>query len=58
MRVRAWEWVDSLSWSDLGELGDQLVLGTFDWTDWFDRRPEPGFLAEADERRIQREIVG
>jgi hypothetical protein len=27
-----------------GQLGDQLVLGEFDWMDWFADRPHPDFL--------------
>ena len=27
-----------------GELGDQLVMGDFDWMDWFSDRPHPDFL--------------
>ena len=27
-----------------GELGDQLVLGDFDWMDWFSDKPHPDFL--------------
>ena len=27
-----------------GELGDQLVEGSFDWMDWFSDRPRPDFL--------------
>ena len=27
-----------------GELGDQLVEGSFDWMDWFSDKPSPDFL--------------
>ena len=27
-----------------GQLGDQLVVGDFDWMDWFSDRPHPDFL--------------
>jgi hypothetical protein len=27
-----------------GQLGDQLVMGDFDWMDWFSDRPHPDFL--------------
>ena len=27
-----------------GDLGDQLVLGEFDWMDWFSDKPHPDFL--------------
>jgi hypothetical protein len=27
-----------------GQLGDQLVMGDFDWMDWFDDKPHPDFL--------------
>lgn len=33
-----------LSRHDKEELGDQLVLGEFDWMDWFSDRPHPDFL--------------
>jgi hypothetical protein len=56
-RERAEEWIDSMSSHDLGELGDEFVLGTFDWRDWLNSKPSGEFLRAADERRIYREIM-
>jgi hypothetical protein len=33
-----------LSREDKQKLGDQLVLGEFDWMDWFSDKPHPDFL--------------
>jgi hypothetical protein len=39
-----------------GELGDALVLGTFDWLDWTDQPHPPGMLAALDRLRMNWEI--
>lgn len=40
----------------LWELGDALVLGSFDWREWgFESRPSSAFLNGADEERIRLE---
>jgi hypothetical protein len=39
-----------------GELGDALALGDFDWRDWIDEPPLPGFFTELDNLRINWEI--
>lgn len=41
-----------LSTFDRFELGDQLVLGDFDWRDWFETKPSRAFLDELDNERI------
>jgi hypothetical protein len=43
---RFWDGLDNQS---RGEIGDQLVLGTFDWLDWgFERKPTRSFLTWLD----------
>lgn len=56
-RTEAFRWVDSLSSRDLGELGDALVLGEYDWRDWFNEKPSRAFMSAVEERRIYREIM-
>jgi hypothetical protein len=34
------------------ELGNALVLGYFDWTDWLDTKPTAAFLSEVDRERM------
>lgn len=36
-------WFESLPVSDKWAIGDALVLGGFDWRDWFADPPPPGF---------------
>lgn len=57
------EWVRQLSMPEVFELGDALVLGTFDWTEWLPRwgiehKPSSAFLRAADQECILREEVG
>lgn len=47
---RLWQ---GLSEEQRGELGDQLVLGGFDWMDWMEEPPPKGFLVALDEERIR-----
>jgi hypothetical protein len=54
-RGRARKFVASLDRSTLGELGDQLVLGEFDWREWFDTKPSGVFMRAVDDERILRE---
>lgn len=44
-------WARLGSW-ERGELGNQLVLGDFDWRDWLDKKPSRVFLDEVDRERI------
>lgn len=39
------------------QLGDDLVLGEFDWRDWFDKKPEPAFMNELDQLRMHWEAA-
>ena len=57
-RERAREWVKSLDHTQLGDLGDQPVLGDFDWRYWFHTKPSQVFMDEADYQRILREELG
>ncbi len=52
MQKRAKEFWQGLSSVQRGELGDALVLGTLDWSEWLERKPLPGFWAEVDQLRI------
>lgn len=51
-RARAREWFKSLDSLAKWDLGDQLVLGDFDWRDWFDDKPSGVFMNEVDRERI------
>lgn len=48
----ALEFWSALSREDRGAVGDQLVLGEFDWRDWLHERPPPGFARAVDDLRI------
>lgn len=55
-------WFKSLVDADKWELGDQFVLGTFDWRDWADmagwsKKPSRAFLQGAETARLQWEMV-
>jgi len=52
VREKAQEFWDSLSPSQRWDIGDELVLGTFDWRDWLPSKPEPGFLNHVDYLRM------
>lgn len=49
IRTRARAWIRSLDRATVGRFLDDNVLGAFDWMDWFDDRPERGFVAAACE---------
>lgn len=52
-REKAKRFWDSLDSQSRGEIGDQLVLGTFDWRDWgFERKPTRSFLTWLDYYRM------
>lgn len=56
-RDKAKRWWDQLSTAERNDLGDDLVLGSFNWKDWGLRRsPSSVFLNEVDELRIHWEI--
>lgn len=52
-REKARAWWNNLSAAERWELGDQLVLGTFDFMDFgLSRRPSSVFLNEVDYQRM------
>jgi hypothetical protein len=51
-RDKATEFFKLLSPSDRFELGDQFVLGTFDWRNWLESKPSSLFLRELDRQRM------
>ena len=52
LRESAKRFWNGLSEQQRGELGDALVLGTLDWTEWLERKPLPGFWGEVDVLRV------
>ena len=54
-RAAARRYVRGLSRGQLFELGDQLVLGTFDWTEWFEKKPSAAFMRALDDERLYAE---
>ena len=52
VREKARKFVRGLSRQQLGELGDALVLGEFDWRDWLPEKPSGALLRAIDEERI------
>lgn len=55
-RVKAKTFWHGLRDADRAEIGDQLVLGTFDWRDWFPSKPSAAFMNELDRQRILWEV--
>jgi hypothetical protein len=52
-RARARAWWASLNDAQRHQLGDELVLGCWEWIDWgFERAPSPTFLDEVDRLRM------
>jgi hypothetical protein len=49
---KARKFVRGLSRRELGELGDALVSGEFDWRDWLPSKPSGALLHAIDEERI------
>lgn len=56
-RQRAMRYFAKLPTDRRYELGDALVLGDFDWTEWFDEKPTGVFLRALDDARIHWEIT-
>lgn len=57
-KARADEWFDALTPQEIGTLGDDLVLSTFDWRDWgFEHKPSSVFMRQVDYRRILWEMT-
>jgi len=57
-KERGRKWFRSLSRWDKDELGNQFVLGDFDWRDWLEQKPSSAFLAGAEDERIHWEMMG
>lgn len=51
-RERGAKFYRSLTPREQGDLGDQLVLGEFDWSEWFYDRPSRAFMNGLDRERI------
>jgi len=49
---RGVRWFRRLPYQERNVLGDQLVLGDFDWRDWFEEKPSAAFLRGVDDARI------
>lgn len=56
IRKAALRYFEGLSTEQRFELGDALVLGDFDWMDWFERKPSQLFLRVLDDARIHWEM--
>ena len=46
------EWFRSLDNGEKGQLGDDLVLGAFDWGDWFYVKPSRQFIQGVENERM------
>ncbi len=58
-RNRGESWAKGLCSSDLHAFIDALVLGEFDWRDWFDTRPSAPFVNSAfTTAQLREEFVG
>ena len=57
-RRKAKRFWDSLYRWERFELGDQFVLGSFDWRDWMETKPTNYMLNVVDELRIDWNIAG
>jgi len=53
--VKARKFFKDLDHQVIFELGDQLVLGAFDWVDWFDDEPSAIFMNELERLRVNYE---
>jgi hypothetical protein len=42
-KKKAEKWFKGLSDREIGQIGDDLVLGEFDWRDWLDEKPSSAF---------------
>lgn len=58
-RSRACKWFRALNTQAKWDLGDALVLGTFDWHEWgFTSKPSRAFMREVDYERMLWESEG
>ena len=52
-RAEGRKWFENLTDQQRWDLGDALVLGTFDYRDWgLERQPTSAFMGEVDYRRM------
>lgn len=51
-RAAGANWFRTLPRQAKWDLGDQLVLGEFDWSNWLDSKPSTAFLRGVEEARI------
>lgn len=51
-------WFDGLGSGDKWNIGDALVLGTFEWIDWFERKPSAPFMHGVEDARMHWEVCG
>lgn len=58
-RAQGREWFRNLPIDLKWEIGDQLVLGSFDWREWsFPKKPSDAFLNGVDIERMLWEDIG
>lgn len=50
------EWYKGLRQADRVAFDESRHEGDFDWEDWFNERPEPGFLKGADHEAHMQEV--
>ena len=55
LRTRAEHWIDAMDAETHGRFMDDQILGDFDWRDWFEDKPAPGFLRFAFDHGRRRE---
>ena len=56
--MSAREWFKNLSPDQKFQLGDDSVLGSFDWHEWFEHEPSSKFLREVERERLLWESTG
>ncbi len=56
-RAKARTFWRRLSNAERSQIGDDLVLGTFEWSEWLGAKPTGTFLRAVDEERIGWEIM-
>lgn len=54
-RRRAAQWVKALSLVQVHDLLDAMILGSFDWRDYFDDKPTSAFINAAFDEAQYRE---
>ena len=56
-RAKGRRWFESLTHHEKWQLGDDFVLGTFEWREWFDTKPSSAFLRGAEDARLYWEMT-